>query len=449
MARAILLSVGGAADLRQVTALASDVLEGKVIVDANGNPLTGTMPDQSGWEYNNLPAGQSVNIPEGYHDGSEYVKAQPLSSQTFGTGTAEDVLEGETVWVNGEQINGEMANNGAFNYTLSAGGSVLIPAGYHNGQGRVAARSLTNQTDGTATANDILDGETAWVDGVQIEGAMANRGAVNQSLNAGGSYTIPEGYHNGSGVVKANSLASQTPGTADSTMILDGETAWVDGELVEGTMPNQNTYSVTDVANEAASSWLNVYIYRGAYLQSIASHNNRHLLHISYPTLRNVLGITTDKILWGQSIAGSTGSAQGWYDSNTDIFRNGVFGGWGLEIVSGSGVNFSANTSEGGIQGGTPAIETTRQIDFTDISQINLHTTHISGSAGVPYYARVTLLDTGQVYNASSQSPGIGATASFYIPVSAQVKSRIRVEIVCPSSSTQGIRITVIWMSKR
>jgi hypothetical protein len=36
---------------------------------------------------------------------------------------------------------------------------------------------------------------------------MPNKGAVSSNLNAGGSYTIPEGYHNGEGVIKANALS--------------------------------------------------------------------------------------------------------------------------------------------------------------------------------------------------------------------------------------------------
>ncbi len=43
-------------------------------------------------------------------------------------------------------------------------------------------------------------------------GTMLNRGAVAQELAAGGSYTVPEGYHNGGGKVTAKSLASQTGG---------------------------------------------------------------------------------------------------------------------------------------------------------------------------------------------------------------------------------------------
>ena len=53
--------------------------------------------------------------------------------------------------------------------------------------------------DANATAAQILNGKIAYVKGNRITGTMANRGAVTQTLNAGGSYTIPAGYHNGSG----------------------------------------------------------------------------------------------------------------------------------------------------------------------------------------------------------------------------------------------------------
>ena len=61
--------------------------------------------------------------------------------------------------------------------------------------------------DGDATADQILSGKTAWVKGKKVIGTMPNRGAVNQTLNAGGSYTIPEGYHNGKGKITAASVS--------------------------------------------------------------------------------------------------------------------------------------------------------------------------------------------------------------------------------------------------
>ena len=93
----------------------------------------------------------------------------------------------------------------------------------------------TGTSDANATASDILSGKTAYVKGSKITGSMTNRGAVTKALNCGGSYTIPAGYHNGSGKVTANSLASQTSATATAAQIFSGYTAWINGKKITGT----------------------------------------------------------------------------------------------------------------------------------------------------------------------------------------------------------------------
>lgn len=145
------------------------------------------------------------------------------------------MLSPYTAHSKGVQITGSMTDRGAVSQALNAGGSYTVPAGYHNGSGKVTANSLASQTAGTAAAGDIYTGKTAWVGGTQITGSMTNRGAVSQALNAGGSYTVPAGYHNGSGKVTANSLASQTSATATAAQILSGYTAWVNGSKLTGT----------------------------------------------------------------------------------------------------------------------------------------------------------------------------------------------------------------------
>lgn len=90
--------------------------------------------------------------------------------------------------------------------------------------------------DATATAAQILSGYTAYAKGARLSGTMANCGAVSQALNAGGSYAIPAGYHNGGGRVSANSLSGQTAGTATAGEILSGKTAWVNGSRITGTL---------------------------------------------------------------------------------------------------------------------------------------------------------------------------------------------------------------------
>ena len=75
---------------------------------------------------------------------------------------------------------------------------------------------------------------------------MVDNGAKTSSLNCGGSYTIPAGYHNGSGKITANSLASQTSATATAAQILSGYTAWVNGAKLTGTASPVST-SVTNL----------------------------------------------------------------------------------------------------------------------------------------------------------------------------------------------------------
>lgn len=70
----LLMKGGSGADLDLVTAGAGDVLAGKVIVDKNGNPLTGTMSRASDYRVATLTAADGRSVlhgkSDGNHDGS-------------------------------------------------------------------------------------------------------------------------------------------------------------------------------------------------------------------------------------------------------------------------------------------------------------------------------------------------------------------------------------------
>lgn len=58
---------------------------------------------------------------------------------------------------------------------------------------------------GDAVEANVLSGKTfSNALGTGKTGSMTNNGAVSQTIAPGASYTIPEGYHNGSGVVSAS-----------------------------------------------------------------------------------------------------------------------------------------------------------------------------------------------------------------------------------------------------
>lgn len=107
-----------------------------------------------------------------------------------------------------EPQTGTMPDRGAITKALNGGEAYTIPVGYHNGAGKVTANSLSGQTAGTASAGHILSGQTAWVNGNRITGSMPNRGNISQSLAVNGSYTIPAGYHAGGGRI-SQSVATQ------------------------------------------------------------------------------------------------------------------------------------------------------------------------------------------------------------------------------------------------
>lgn len=154
---------------------------------------------------------------------------------TNANATAGVVLSGYSCYVNEQLITGTMTNRGSIGtQTLSPGGSYTIPGGWHNGAGKVSVGSLSSATSADAGAANVLSGYTGWVNGTKITGTMTNRGAVSQALAANGSYTIPAGWHNGSGKV-TQSLTTQaavsiTPGRAKKTACAANR--WTTGNIV-------------------------------------------------------------------------------------------------------------------------------------------------------------------------------------------------------------------------
>lgn len=60
-----------------------------------------------------------------------------------------------------------------------------------------------NTQDATASDAEILTGKIAYVRGVKLTGKMKNNGAVSGTISTkAGKYTIPQGYHDGSGTVQ-------------------------------------------------------------------------------------------------------------------------------------------------------------------------------------------------------------------------------------------------------
>lgn len=95
----------------------------------------------------------------------------------------------------------------------------------------------SDTSDDTAAASEILATKTAHARGVQLTGTMPNRGAITGTISTKAQeYTVPQGYHDGSGKV---SIASTEQAKIIAENIREGITILG----VEGTMSGSEDMS--------------------------------------------------------------------------------------------------------------------------------------------------------------------------------------------------------------
>ena len=158
-----------------------------------------------------------------------FIIHHPVSTFDFSGADAADgnVLAGKKFYGSDGKIHtGSMAENSSITTTLQAGKSYVIPEGYHDGTGSVAAATLASQTSGTATASTIQSGYTAWLNGGKITGTYNNptqRSASNKSLSYSESVTYQSGYYPNTWSVTAP--AATTTGKRGSFSFSGGEKA--------------------------------------------------------------------------------------------------------------------------------------------------------------------------------------------------------------------------------
>ena len=259
------------------TANAGEILTGKTAY-VNKQKLTGTMPNRGAVNQKISSISEPYTIPEGYHNGEGVV-----SINTTGI-SAENIKSGTEVL----GIQGEMPNRGAVSGEIStASGSYSIQNGYHNGEGTVQIKNSERTkiipsniksgieilgvagsftSDANATTSQLLDGQTAYVNGSKITGTMSNQGAVNSEISSvEETFNIQEGYHNGFGSVSISSTEQEkiipeniksgvkilgvtgshiggtdtSDATATTSEILSGKTAYIPNGKVTGEMVNQ------------------------------------------------------------------------------------------------------------------------------------------------------------------------------------------------------------------
>lgn len=196
--------------------------------------------------------GETYTIPKGYHDGTGTV------SGVSGGGSYNLQSKKVTPTKKPQTVTADEGYYGLSDVTVEA-----IPAQFQD------------TSSVTAGAADVLTGKVIVTpDGSVTPGTMPNNGTVSKKLTASEkSYTVPAGYHSGTGTVsieteektatptkdqqvispESGKLLSQvtveaipanyvdtSDGTAANTDILSGKTAYVGGLKVTGSMANNS-----------------------------------------------------------------------------------------------------------------------------------------------------------------------------------------------------------------
>lgn len=108
------------------------------------------------------------------------------------TATNEDLVQGKTAYANGVKLVGiaktydegyHKGHSDGYQEALDSGQDDVYNNGYNDGYNIGRDDGIAITNDATALAEHILDGETAYIKGEKIEGIMPNNGAVSQALD--------------------------------------------------------------------------------------------------------------------------------------------------------------------------------------------------------------------------------------------------------------------------
>lgn len=262
-----------------------DVLDGKKFIGKNKIPDTGSIPINDKQSDIQITNGETIKVPYGYNPSDYMISVKDLSEETNATAESKDVLDGKTCWVNGVEIIGTMPNNNAQKVRVNCDELYTIPEGYHNGEGTVTGNSLASQTVATATSDDIIDGKTAYVNGEELTGTMPNNGHINTTILPSEIATITKGYHDGTGTVSVNSTA-----TALSEELVNGKTAWVNGEQITGSLPVIPDEQIILPINGTYTIPKGYHLGGGTVTQNITSQEGITVTPSKDPQILNVNG---------------------------------------------------------------------------------------------------------------------------------------------------------------
>lgn len=286
-------------DWTQVTLTADTMLSGIKGYNSSKEIVTGTIPNVSVLQYMpstsdiTIESGQYINsdltisgdadlIPENIKVGTtifDVVGSYEGVDTSDATAIAGEILDGKTAYVNGVKLTGTIPFKTSETYTPTTIDQIIASGQYLSGNqtisgdvdlvagniksgisifGVTGSYAGLDTSDATASADEILEDKTAYVNGEKITGTypkITNSGFTPAATDV----ALPHGYYDysncivgdpdllaeniKSGVNIFNVAGSYTgldtsDATATAAQILSGATAYVDGVKITGTISN-------------------------------------------------------------------------------------------------------------------------------------------------------------------------------------------------------------------
>lgn len=276
-------------------------------------------------------------------DGNFTSNGTQSSGQTIAV--ADDILTGKSAWAKGVEVQGSMPNNGDVSDTITAqNGTCTIPAGYTSGgtikaqlipvaltntiingssfqestkdygwrstveipEGYHSAVTLTKdfssmlpapETEGAAA--QLLTGYDLYNhDGQLINGSMVNNGKVTQILNGTTtSYTIPAGYHNGTGTVSHATVNIPDPTiTVSNAGLITASGNWTAGFTTDTSYSKTQQLTTKAAATITPTNAEQTAVAAGTYTTGAIKVAAMPSGALSTPTINTSTGVVTSGV---------------------------------------------------------------------------------------------------------------------------------------------------------